>query len=193
MPLGHRSLSHGVVAFGFFNVDTDCLLLNNVFFFASDFCAWVQRWATEGPPQEERVPVYVIHNQSDIGNLHWSIQGHDHHGFIPHVHRIYPFPAAPEDFKQKPEGWQVRDVIEPILREYASLEDMVVRFDEAKGLIHLGEFIFDRSGFRELLDYVWRGGMPMWRANERPQYVLDMIEAVRTSPYWPFQGMCRAY
>ncbi len=49
MPLAHRSLSHGTVVFGFFNIDTDCLLLNNVFFFATDFCAWIKRWAAEGP------------------------------------------------------------------------------------------------------------------------------------------------
>ena len=193
MPLGHRTLSHGIVAFGFFNIDTDCLLLNNSFFFATDFCAWVNRWATSGPPQEERLPIYVIHEQSNIGNLHWSIQGHDHPGFIPAVHRVYPFPAAPEDFKQKPEGWQVRDIIEPILREYATVEDMVVRFDKEKELVHLGEYIFDRAGFREILDYVWRGGMPMWRDHEPPQYVLNMVEAVRNSSHWPFQGMCRTY
>ncbi len=32
----------------------------------------------------------------------------------------------------------------------------------------------------------------MWRDNDPPQYV-RMIEAVRTSPYWPFKGMYRTY
>lgn len=193
MPLAHRSLSHGTVVFGFFNTETDCLLLNNVFFFATDFCAWIKHWAAEGPAQQEQVPVYVISTQEDIGNLHWSFRGHDHPGFIPAVYRLYPFPAAQEDFKQQPQGWQVRDTVEPILREYAQTQNWLVKFDEDKGLVHLGEYIFDRPGFRELLDYVWRGGMPMWRDNDPPEYVREMIEAVRTSPYWPFQGMCRTY
>lgn len=193
MPLGHRTLSHGVVAFGFFNIDTDCLLLNNYFFFASDFCAWVTRWAKEGPPAEEKVPIYVIHDPKDIGNLHLAMQGYDHPGFIPAVYRLFPFPSEAEDFKQKPEGFEVREAVESLLKQYASAEDMVVRFDPQKELIHLGEYVFDRPGFREVLDYVWRGGMPLWRNNERPAYVVEMIEAVKASEHWPFKGMCRSY
>lgn len=193
MPLGHRTLSHGIVAFGFFNIDSDCLLLNNYFFFASDFCAWVKEWAEQGPPAEGSQTIYVINNQHDVGNLRWAMQGYAHPGFISEVYERFPFPQDPEGFKQQPEGWQVRGEVEPLLQKYAVVEDMKVVFDQDKGLVFLGEYLFDRPGFRELLDYVWRGGMPMWRNGTRPQYVLDMIEAVRHSPHWPFQGMCREY
>lgn len=193
MPLGHRTVSHGIVAFGFFNIETDCLLLNDYFFFASDFCAWVKRWAQEGPPEEERVSIYTIRDHKRVGNLHWAMQGIEHEGFLPALYRIYPFPTRPEDFKQKPEGWKTRDVVEKLLQQYATPEEMTVRFDPRKELIFLGEYVFDRPGFRDLLDYVWRGGMPLWRDNQRPQYVIDMIEAVKTSPHWPFKGMCRTY
>jgi hypothetical protein len=41
MPLLFKSVSHGDLAFGFFNIETDMLLLNGYFFFASDFCRHV--------------------------------------------------------------------------------------------------------------------------------------------------------
>ena len=38
MPLAFESLSHGTIAFGFFNIDSDMLLLDKYFLFGSDFC-----------------------------------------------------------------------------------------------------------------------------------------------------------
>lgn len=38
MPLEFESLSHGRIAFGFFNIETDMILLNQYFLFAEDFC-----------------------------------------------------------------------------------------------------------------------------------------------------------
>ena len=38
MPLAFNSLSHGQIAFGFFNIDTDMLLLDRYFLFADKFC-----------------------------------------------------------------------------------------------------------------------------------------------------------
>jgi len=189
MPLAHRTLSHGMVAFGFFNVKCDCLLLNNYFFFASDFCAWVKTWAKEGPPAEGSESIFLIENPGDIGSRAWGEQGLRHHGFMSALYERFPFPEAPGGFKQQPEGWQERAEVESILREYATVKEMAVVFDPGKESITLGEYDFDRPGFGELLDYVWRGGMPMWRDDTRPQYVLDMIEAVRHSECWPFAGM----
>jgi len=191
MPLGHTSLSHGVVVFGFFNVKCDCLLLNNHFFFASDFCYWVTGWAQEGPPAEGFQDVYVIENPVDIGNRRWGELGCRHHGFLSDVYELLPFPDDPEDFRQQPEGGRVRREVEPILQKWATATQMPVRFDREQGHISLGEFVFDRPGFRELLLYVWRGGLPTWRDSVRPQYVTDMAHALQCSTHWPFQGMCR--
>ncbi len=38
MPLAFASRSHGSVAFGFFNIEIDMLLLEDLFFFADRFC-----------------------------------------------------------------------------------------------------------------------------------------------------------
>jgi len=42
--LAFKSLSHGTVAFGFFNIESDLLLLDRRFFFAADFATSSQRW-----------------------------------------------------------------------------------------------------------------------------------------------------
>ncbi|MCU0723638.1 MAG: hypothetical protein MUC63_08490, partial [Planctomycetes bacterium] len=41
MPLAFESLSHGEIAFGFFQIESDMLLLEELFFFADRFCAAV--------------------------------------------------------------------------------------------------------------------------------------------------------
>ncbi len=45
MPLLFQSLSHGEIPFGFFNIETDMILLNNYFIFASDMADNVIRLA----------------------------------------------------------------------------------------------------------------------------------------------------
>jgi hypothetical protein len=189
MPLAHRTLSHGLVAFGFFNVECDCLLLNHYFFFARDFCAWVREWADQGPPAEDAKLVFIIENPRDIGSRAMGEQGIRHHGFMSALYERFPFPDDPGGFRQQPEGDQVRPEAEAILRTYALEKAMTVRFDPAQETVTLGEFSFDQAGFRALLDYVWRGGMPTWRDGIRPRYVEDMSEAVRNSEFWPFAGM----
>lgn len=37
MPLAFESISHGTLPFGFFNIESDMLLLDHYFFFASDY------------------------------------------------------------------------------------------------------------------------------------------------------------
>jgi hypothetical protein len=93
----------------------------------------------------------------DMGNLGLAIQGVDTSGLIGKTHIPWPFPRRQEDFKQQPEGWQNRAQAEEIAREFADFRD------------------------------VWRGGMPMWRDEVRPQYVLDMMDAVKKSQVWLFQ------
>ena len=45
---------------------------------------------------------------------------------------------------------------------------------------------FSPSGFRELVDYVWRGGWPRWRDDDPPGYVREMKAAVDASGHWVF-------
>ena len=41
MPLEFESISHGKIAFGFFNIETDMILLNQYFLFAEDICHYI--------------------------------------------------------------------------------------------------------------------------------------------------------
>jgi len=44
MPLAFESLSHGTIAFGFFNIASDMLLLEHYFLFATDFVDLLETW-----------------------------------------------------------------------------------------------------------------------------------------------------
>ena len=42
MPLAFDSISHGSIAFGFFNIESDMLLCDHYFLFADEFCRYVE-------------------------------------------------------------------------------------------------------------------------------------------------------
>ena len=67
MPLLFQSLSHGEIPFGFFNIETDMILLNNYFFFASDMADNVIRLAENdgGMSREQVWSVYILDRRSD--------------------------------------------------------------------------------------------------------------------------------
>ncbi len=77
MPLAFESLSHGTIAFGFFNIDSDLLLLDHYFFFADDFCRNVEKIAGSPSNQtcEDIWQIYHIADPGLIGDLHTAIHG----------------------------------------------------------------------------------------------------------------------
>ncbi len=186
MPLAYESLSHGEVVFGFFNIETDMVLLNQYFFFASDFSACVSDLAArEQGPVRADIDAYVL-DERDAGDLMGAIQGTRYQGFIGETYKIFPFPAEPEAFRQNPEGYKTRGIIEGIITQYAPLTSITVREerDPASGIIvAIGEYVFTRLQFHNLLNYIWLGGYPRWKDWIRPPYVLDMRDAVAKSPH----------
>jgi hypothetical protein len=119
MPLQFESLSHGKVAFGFFNIEIDMILLNQYFLFADDFCHYIAQ-ATEEMDETYITSweVYRIEHE-DIGNLMGTIHGIDHRGFIGGVYKLSPFPKhLEEDFKQNPVGFKNRSTIEELIQKY---------------------------------------------------------------------------
>ena len=114
MPLGFSSINRGVIAFGFFNIDTDLLLMEQTFLFASDFSRYISDLASyKGDfPHETHWEVYYIEHQQDVGDLMGAIHGIQYSGFIGDIYRHFPFPERMEDFKQKPEGLLSRPKIE---------------------------------------------------------------------------------
>jgi hypothetical protein len=190
MPLEFESLSHGKIAFGFFNIETDMILLNQYFLFAEDFCQYIAEASQKNEPIfKTSWEVYSFQNRGDIGNLMGAIHGSDHRGFIGEVYKLFHFPKHQEDFKQKPEGFKNRFLIESIIQKYVSKVSITFEIDQKSEHISIGEYLFNRVQFQELIKYIWMGGFPRWKDNLRPDYVLSMGKVIDQSTNSFFYGL----
>lgn len=190
MPLAFQSLSHGQIAFGFFNIETDMLLLDIYFFFADDFCRVVGEFArgrSEAAVSASLDAYTLVRNR--IGNLMGSIHGIDFSGFIGDVYRLYPFPREEDEFRQQPEGSRNRGKIEDIIQKYARSRPIMVMFDPVRGIVDIGGYVFDRREFLRLVEYVWMGGYPRWRDGMWPEYVTEMKRTIEGSENPVFTGI----
>jgi hypothetical protein len=176
MPLAFESMNHGTIAFGFFNIDSDMLLLEQYFLFGSEFCLHIGEMAenVDEAQYESNWPVYVIEDREQIGDLMGAIHGIRFTGFIGELYRKYPFPEEPADFKQKPEGYLNQSVVRDMVSGYARQVMLPVKADHRTLDADIGAYKFSRKTFQELITYVWQGGYPRWRDDIRPDYVLDM-------------------
>lgn len=192
MPLAFHSLSHGEVAFGFFNIDTDMLLLDVHFFFGDDFSAAVSELASldaDGPARAS-VDAYTL-DRSRVGNLIGAIHGIEFRGFIGDVYKRFPFPTEEDKFRQQPEGSETRGVIEEMIRPYAGRSTISIICDDRRLTVDIGGYLFERAVFHDLILYVWRGGYPRWRDGLRPSYVMEMMQAAERSRNLLFRGLKR--
>lgn len=193
MPLAFTSLSHGRIAFGFFNIESDMLLLDRIFFFAADFCRGVVELARAPILRETTWPGTAVALPEDVGDLMGAIHGVRFTGFIGAVYRRFPFPPRPEGFKQNPEGWRTRAVMEELIAPFGRRIDVAAVPDADGAGIAIGGYRFSRAVFHQLLDYVRRGGYPRWRDEAPPAEVEEMLAAVRCSRLplfagWQFSG-----
>jgi hypothetical protein len=176
MPLAFESLSHGTIAFGFFNIDSDMLLLDQHFLFGSEFCLHIGEMAENVDKDQFKSnwPVYTIEDRRQIGDLMGAIHGLRFSGFIGELYRRYPFPVEPADFKQKPEGYRNQAVVRDMISAYARQILLPVKANHRALEVDIGAYKFSRNTFQELIKYVWQGGYPRWRSDIRPDYVMDM-------------------
>jgi hypothetical protein len=191
MPLAFPSLNHGTIAFGFFNIDTDLLLLEHYFLFAGDFCAHIVQMARQ-PGQgtfETSWEVYSIDRRHDIGDLMAAIHGVRFVGFIGEVYRHFPFPQREEDFRQKPEGYMNRETLEKMISKYATRNEILIRGDPENVTVAVAEYLFTKGVFHQLIEYVWLGGYPRWRDGVRPDDVLEMKKALEGASGWLLKGL----
>lgn len=191
MPLGFQSLNHGVIAFGFFNIDTDLLLLEHYFLFSDAFCRYISQAnrvkkiaSTRGAWQ-----VHTIETREDIGDLMGAIHGIQYTGFIGAVYRRFPFPQSQEDFKQRPDGWKNRSEVKRILNRFARPVDIEFKVNPKQDKVTIGDFVFDRSSFQEIVRYVWLGGYPRWKDGIRPDVVSGMKHEIEQNPNRLFSGL----
>ena len=174
MPLAFRSESQGTIAFGFFNIEIDLLLLEQLFFFADRFCAAVVELA-EAAGGEVGLDGWRL-ERARIGDLHAAIAGVDHSGLIGASYRLYPFPSRPEGFRQSPEGARNQGVMRPLLDEHGCRETFRLRWDRQAARVTVSELALSEAIFATLIAYVDRGGYPRWREERRPRYVGSMLE-----------------
>ena len=184
MPLTFESLSHGTIAFGFFNIESDMLLCDRYFFFAEDFCRNISDLAERGGDQvyQANWPVWFIQASDDIGDLMGAIHGVRYTGFIGELYRRFPFPRQPEDFKQNPAGYRTRESVRRMISRYGLEIDIQVAVDPDQMATAFGSYHFNRRQFQELLKYVWQGGYPRWKDDIRPGYVLNMNRKIQSNP-----------
>jgi len=191
MPLAFESLNRGTVAFGFFNIETDLLLLQQVFLFADGFCGHLIRMAEDKrqEPFEATWEVYSIDDPRKIGDLMAAIHGIRYTGFIGEVYRQFPFPKSEAGFKQKPEGFQNRAWMISLLERWAATKSIPVRLDKVNESVSIGEYLFTKTVFHQLIQYVWAGGYPRWRDEIRPGYVMEMKERLEKAGGWLTRGL----
>ena len=180
MPLAFASHSHGTVAFGFFNIDIDMLLLEHWFFFAEDFCRATVELATaaDSGAVTSSLPGYRIDALIDRGNVNAAIRRWDLSGFIGATYVEFPFPGDPAAFKQQPEGSRNRAWAAQRVVDFGSDARLVMGWNEARTQVTIGDIVFSTAGAAELIAYVDRGGYPRWRDEERPAYVTAMGAAL---------------
>jgi len=190
MPLSFESKSHGQIAFGFFNIESDMLLLEQYFMFAEDFCREIVHLArAAGENYCKFWDVYEISPRQAIGDLMGAIQGVRFEGFIGEVYKRFPFPSNPEEFKQKPEGFKTRESMEEIIKKYGQRTTIPFSVSMSSSEAWIGEYRFSKEWFQELLKYVWEGGYPRWKDEVRPAYVLRMAQEIRQSSHPVLDGL----
>ena len=191
MPLAFESLSRGTVAFGFFNIDTDLLLLQQYFLFADDFCRHLVRMAEDKgqEPFQTAWQVYSIDEPGKVGDLMAAIHGIRYNGFIGEVYKRFPFPKREAEFKQKPEGFQNRAWVISLLEKWAVSETTPVTVDQEKETVSISEYLFTKTVFHQLVQYVWVGGYPRWKDGIRPDYVMEMKSSLEKASAGLMRGL----
>ncbi len=190
MPLSFNSLSHGNIAFGFFNIESDMLLLENLFFFADDFCRALEELSDRENtgPSTCLLTAYSIDDPRDIGDLMGAIHKVRYTGFIGRVYALFPFPDDEAGFKQKPQGLASRKIITEMIEGVSNPRSIVIKVPWTDQ-IHIGPYTFTARVFRDLILYVWQGGFPRWKDEIRPPYVIAMKKRLQKTCHPVFKGV----
>ena len=191
MPLAFDSLSHGSIAFGFFNIESDMLLCDRYFLFADEFCKYAADIAETADRQTYQIiwKVQFIRTAEAIGDLMGAIHGIRYTGFIGELYRYYPFPPEVQDFKQNPQGFKTQSQVSEVIAKYAEPLEINVNVENAGGKIQIGDYRFSSTQFQELIDYVWCGGYPRWKDEIRPAYVSAMRDKILRNCQGIFEGI----
>jgi hypothetical protein len=190
MPLAFSSLSHGEIAFGFCNAETDLLLLHTYFFFASRFCRDVAALAS-GPARERFQAEWEVYALSEEqgGSLFGAVHRMDYRGFIGDIYRRFPLPENMKEFTRNPDGEKTQAVVREMIGRYQRPVKVPVSIDDSGSTVEIGEYMFSRGEFHRLLGYLWTGGYPSWKPGTQPGYLISLRERLLTSEHPLFEGI----
>ena len=108
---------------------------------------------------------------------------------IGEVYKRFPFPKRESEFKQKPEGFQNRNWMISLLGRWAVSKPIPVRLDPENETVSIGEYLFPKEVFHQLIQYVWAGGYPRWKDEIRPDYVMEMKGRLEKADAWLTRGL----
>jgi hypothetical protein len=167
------------------------ILLEHYFLFAREFCGQISKCARSPSNEiyESSWDIHLIENNLDMGNLMGAIRGIDLRGFLGEVYKLFPFPKEREEFKQNPNGFKTRSLIEKLIQKYGEKKKIQFLICPNGDEIGIGEYLFNRASFQELIEYIWMGGFPRWKDGVRPDYVLRMKEMIDRSKRSVFEGL----
>ncbi len=174
MPISFPSKSHGQIPIGFFNIETDMLLMDRYFFFSTDICEWIVGWAANKEANRDEKMIYLIPQREMIGNLSGAIHGYEFTGFIGEVYKMFPFPENSSGFKQKPYGTRNREAVERAIQPFALRMNVPIVFHLGDLTIDFGDYTFSVGVFQDIIGYIEAGGMPGWLNGQPPDYVSRM-------------------
>ncbi len=76
-----------------------------------------------------------------------------------------------------------------IIEKFARSFQITFVIDQETEEVSIGPYRFTRTGFQELIKYVWRGGYPRWKDEIRPNYVVAMKDKIALSSCGIFSGL----
>jgi hypothetical protein len=76
-----------------------------------------------------------------------------------------------------------------LLEKWAAGKTISVRAGQEHETVSIGEYLFTREVFHQLIQYVWVGGYPRWRDEIRPDYVMEMKFRLEESSNWLTRGL----
>jgi hypothetical protein len=134
-------------------------------------------------------PVYFIAEPENIGDLMGAIHGDRYTGFIGKLYACFPFPEDPENFKQNPLADLTQAQVRSIIEEFAEKIEIQFVVDGNAQEVMIGDYTFSRTVFHQLIRYVWRGGYPRWKNEEKPDYLIELKTRLNQNAGRFFDGL----
>jgi hypothetical protein len=61
--------------------------------------------------------------------------------------------------------------------------------DQEKETVSISEYLFTKTVFHQLVQYVWVGGYPRWKDGIRPDYVMEMKSSLEKASAGLMRGL----